>query len=118
VKATNYDVCVKFFHLFYYTLSLSLPLSLSLSLSLSRPNNFLSNSTDETQQTSTSRNPEFSLNVNSPQSQKISQDEISDLIKDLQLTNNTAEPFIKFYISGIFWMTCEGESISLTAKRF
>jgi hypothetical protein len=74
--------------------------------------------TEETLQSSTSRNPEFSLNVNSPQSHNIIQNEIPDFIKDLQLTNNTAEPFIQVYNSGIFWMTCESESTSLTAKRF
>jgi len=46
------------------------------------------------------------------------QKKISDLIKDLYLTNNTAEPFIQVYNSGIFCMTCERDSISLTAKRF
>jgi hypothetical protein len=76
------------------------------------------NATEETSQPSTSRNPEFSLKVTSPQSHKITQNEISELIKDLQLTNNTKEPFLQVYNSEIFWMTCESESISLTAKRF
>jgi hypothetical protein len=46
------------------------------------------------------------------------QNEISDLIKELQLTNNTAKPSLQVQSSGIFWMTRESESISLTAKRF
>jgi hypothetical protein len=38
---------------------------------------------DETLQPSTPRNPEFSLQLSSPQSHKITQNVISDLIKDL-----------------------------------
>jgi hypothetical protein len=69
-------------------------------------------------QPSTSRYRESSLKVTSPQSYNITQNELSDLIKDLQLTNNTAEPFRQVYNSGIFRMTCESESISPTAKRY
>jgi len=76
------------------------------------------NATKEILRPSTSRNPEFSLKVTSPQSHNITQNEISDLIKDLQLTNNTAEPFLEVDNSGIFWMTCESKRISLTPKRF
>jgi Leu/Phe-tRNA-protein transferase len=46
------------------------------------------------------------------------QNEMSDPIKDLQLMNNTAKLFLQVYDFGIFWMTYESESISLTAKRF
>jgi hypothetical protein len=76
------------------------------------------NATEEKLQHSTSRCPEFSLKVTCPQSHKIMQKEISDPIKDLQLTNDTAGPFIQVHNSGIFWMTYESESISLTAKIF
>jgi hypothetical protein len=74
------------------------------------------NTHEETPQPSTSRNPKSFLKVTSPQSHKITQKEISDLIKDIHLTNNTAEPFIQNYNSGIFWMTGESDSILLTAK--
>ena len=75
------------------------------------------NATKETLQPSTSRNPVFKLKVASPQSHMITQNEISELIKDLKMTNNTAESFLQVYNSGIFWTTCESESNSLTAKR-
>jgi hypothetical protein len=76
------------------------------------------NATEETLQPSASRNLEFSLKVTFPHSHNITLNEISYLIKDLQLTNNTAEQFLQVHNSGIFWMTCESESISLTAKIF
>ena len=76
------------------------------------------NATEEILQPSTSRNPEFSLKVTSPQSNKFTQNESSDLIRDLQLTNNRAESFLQNYNSGIFWVASENESISLTSKRF
>jgi capsule polysaccharide modification protein KpsS len=71
----------------------------------------------QTLQPSISINPEFSVKVTS-QSYKIRQDEISDLIKELQLTNSTAEPFVQVYNSAIFWIKCKSESISFAAKRF
>jgi hypothetical protein len=76
------------------------------------------NATEETLQPSVSRYLEFSMKVTFPQSHNFTHNEISDCIKDLQLTNNTAEPFLQVYNSGFFWMTCESESISLTAKIF
>jgi hypothetical protein len=65
------------------------------------------NATEETIQPSTSRTSEFSLKVTSPQTHNITQNEISDLIKELQLTNSTTEPFLQVYNSGIFWIKCE-----------
>ena len=38
--------------------------------------------------------------------------------QNLQLTNNTAGPFLEVHNSGFFWMTRESERISLTAKKF
>jgi hypothetical protein len=74
------------------------------------------NATEEKLQPSTSRYPEFSLVVTCPQSHKIMQNEMPDPIKDLQLTNNTAKPFLQVYNCVIFCMTYESKSISLTAK--
>jgi hypothetical protein len=76
------------------------------------------NETEETIQSSTSRNPVFKVKETSPQSHKIKQVETPDFVNGLQLTNDTAGPFLQVYNTGIFWMTCESESISLTAKRF
>jgi hypothetical protein len=58
------------------------------------------------------------MQVSFVQSHNHMQNEISDLIKDPQLTNKTTETFLHVHNSGIYGMTCESDSISLTKKRF
>jgi hypothetical protein len=72
------------------------------------------NTHEDTLQSSTLRNPESFLKVTSPQSHKITHKKIFYLIEDQHLTNNTAEPFIQVYNSGIFCMPCKSDSISLS----
>jgi hypothetical protein len=49
------------------------------------------NTPEETPQRSTSRDPEFFLNVTSAEPHKITQKELSDLIRDLELSKNKPE---------------------------
>jgi hypothetical protein len=49
------------------------------------------NTPEETPQSSTSKDPKFFLNVTSAEPHKITQNELSDLIRDLQLLKNKAE---------------------------
>ena len=69
------------------------------------------NTPEETPQPSTSRDREFFLNVTSDQPQKITQKELSDLIRDLELSKNKAE----LLSSG---RHCESDSILLLSKTF
>jgi hypothetical protein len=71
----------------------------------------MSKKTPETPQPSTSRDPEFFLNVTSDEPQKITQAELSDLIRYLELSKNKAE----LLSSG---RHCESDSISLPPKIF
>jgi hypothetical protein len=65
----------------------------------------------ETTQPSTSRDLEFFLNVTSAETHKITQKELSDLIRDLELSKNKAE----LLSAGQY---CESDSISLPSKIF
>jgi hypothetical protein len=69
------------------------------------------NTLEETPQPSTSRDLEFSLNVTSAEPHKITQKELSDLIRDLELSKNKAE----LLSSG---RHCESDSILLLSKTF
>jgi hypothetical protein len=69
------------------------------------------NTPKETPQPSTSRDPELFLNVTSDEPHKIKRKELSDLIRDLELSMNKEE----LLSSG---RHCESDSISLPPKRF
>jgi hypothetical protein len=58
-----------------------------------------------------SRDLEFFLNVTSAEPHKVTQEELSDFFRDLELSNNNAE----LLSSG---RHCESDSISLPPKRF
>jgi hypothetical protein len=66
---------------------------------------------EETRQPFTSRGLGFFLNVTSAEPQKITQKELSDLVRNLGLSKNKAE----LLSSG---RHCENDSISLQSKRF
>jgi hypothetical protein len=69
------------------------------------------NTPEETPQPSTSRYLEFFLNATSAEPHKITQKELSDLTRDLELSKNKAE----LLSSG---RHCENDSISLPPKIF
>jgi hypothetical protein len=69
------------------------------------------NTPEKTPQPSTSRDSEFFLNVTSAEPHKITQKELSDLIRHLELSKNKAELLSSE-------RHCESDSISLPPKRF